>query len=65
LPAPPAILADLAPLAQEHGLEHRKTGEMSVLQLRDDAVIGKLIESLHRDEDERHARPRAAAGRNS
>jgi len=44
LPAPPAMLSDLAPLAQEHGLEHRKTGEMSVLQLRDDEVIGKLID---------------------
>lgn len=44
LPTPPAALADLSTLAQTHGLEHRRTGEMSALQLRDDAVIGKLID---------------------
>jgi hypothetical protein len=38
LPAPPAALADLAPLAKEHGLEHGRTGPLSLLELRDSPV---------------------------
>ncbi|MEX2315773.1 MAG: hypothetical protein WD669_01385 [Pirellulales bacterium] len=42
VPPPPPALADLSPLAEKHELEYRKTGPMSILELRDDAVIGKL-----------------------
>ncbi len=38
VPAPPAVLADLAPLAEKNGLTATKTGPMSVLELRDTAV---------------------------
>jgi len=38
LPAPPAALADLEPLAKEHGLEHGKTGLVSLFELRDTAI---------------------------
>jgi hypothetical protein len=39
-PAPPESLADLAPLAEKHGLKAGKTGPMSFLQLRE-TPIGK------------------------
>jgi hypothetical protein len=38
LPAPPAALTDLAPLATQHGLKHGKTGPMSWLEMRDTPV---------------------------
>lgn len=37
-PPPPAALADLAPLAKEHGLAQGKTGPMSFLELRETPV---------------------------
>ncbi|MEX0802558.1 MAG: hypothetical protein WD738_21165 [Pirellulales bacterium] len=39
-PSPPPALADLEPLAKKHGLEHGKTGPVSLLELRD-LVVGK------------------------
>ena len=38
LPAPPAALADLAPLAAKNGLKHGKTGSMSWLEMRETPV---------------------------
>ena len=39
-----AALADLAPLAEKHGLKHGKTGPMSLLELRD-TPVGKSGDS--------------------
>jgi hypothetical protein len=44
LPTPPPVLADMSSLAEKHELEYRRTGPMSALQLRDDEVIGKLLD---------------------
>jgi hypothetical protein len=38
VPAPPAALADLAPLAAQHGLKHGQTGPMSWLEMRETPV---------------------------
>ncbi|MCI0334967.1 MAG: hypothetical protein L0228_17305 [Planctomycetes bacterium] len=38
VPAPPAVLVNLSPLAEKHGLSTAKTGPMSVLELRDTPV---------------------------
>ena len=38
LPAPPAALSDLAPLAAKHGLKDGKTGPMSWLEMRETPV---------------------------
>jgi hypothetical protein len=38
IPLPPAKLADLTPLAQEHGLVYQKTEPASMLQLRDTPI---------------------------
>jgi hypothetical protein len=38
IPGPPAALTDLAPLANQHGLRHGKTGPMSWLEMRDTPV---------------------------
>jgi hypothetical protein len=43
-PSPPAGLADLAPLAKEHGLEHGQTGPLSLLEMRD-TPVGKSGDS--------------------
>jgi hypothetical protein len=42
-PAPPA-LADLSALAAKHELEYQKTEPMSILDFRDDKVLGKLVD---------------------
>jgi hypothetical protein len=44
LPPPPPELADLAKLAEQHGLSHGKTGLKSFLEIRDDTPIGKLVD---------------------
>jgi hypothetical protein len=47
-PAPPAALANLAPLAEKHGLKYGKTGPMSFLELRA-TPVGKSGDSENQE----------------
>lgn len=49
VPTPPQILADLKPLAEEHGLEFVQTADLSLLELRDSS-IGKTYDPSRRNQ---------------
>ncbi len=46
-PPEPRALADLSALAEENSLEYRKVGPASQLEVRDDKVLGQLIDVEH------------------